>query len=581
MYVKPKDASKHYNVSTSTLRRWSLMGQIKYIKLKSGHRRYLIENKKINQINQNQSVEIKNSSKKMKIKNENEKNENKKKLSKILQSELILNENKSKQYWKVFSKETSKKLWFPIETELQDSDTHYLNGFVNNTIQSSYVITKKKQITQKIQKNSLKTSCLSSQFSQKSTMEEENTKIKLQQSKIIQYCRKIRFYPTKQFKLLAEKCFGATRYLMNKAIEKVQNKEIKKPTSHITMRKAIMKTDKELKKEENKNERWLIEIPCDTRQLAFKQLASNYKTGLTQLKNKTISHFEMKFKTKKNPNQFFHVDSRALKFKDMIIFKRRCSDRFKLRKKRERWWKKNIICKTQNIIIKREKNRYFMCIPMKKEIKVNNDKKKYNYVSLDPGVRTFQTIYSEQNVVGKIGNNSCEELIDAGLKIDKLKSYLDKNKKEIKKRKKYNILKRCFLLRTKIRNKVSDLHWKTCNYLCSHFKNIFLPTFKVSKMIKKDLPHRSRIINSRSVRKMLSLSHGLFKERLFHMANKLNSKIHLCEEYWTSKSCGGCGLIDNTLKGKKTYICNDCGFKLDRDYNGARNIYMRQIQQMK
>ena len=35
---------------------------------------------------------------------------------------------------------------------------------------------------------------------------------------------------------------------------------------------------------------------------------------------------------------------------------------------------------------------------------------------------------------------------------------------------------------------------------------------------------------------MLSLSHGLFKEHLFHMANKLNSKIHLLfKEYWASK----------------------------------------------
>lgn len=117
-----------------------------------------------------------------------------------------------------------------------------------------------------------------------------------------------------------------------------------------------------------------------------------------------------------------------------------------------------------------------------------------------------KTIYSNQNVIGKIGNNSCEELIDIEIKIEKLKSYLDQNKKEINKKTKYNIKKHSFLLRTKIRNKIYDLHQKICNYLCSNFKNIFLPTFKVSNMVKKDLPHRSRSIKSRSVRKMLSLS---------------------------------------------------------------------------
>jgi len=69
-----------------------------------------------------------------------------------------------------------------------------------------------------------------------------------------------------------------------------------------------------------------------------------------------------------------------------------------------------------------------------------------------------------------------------------------------------------FLLRTKIKNKINDLHWKTANYLCSTFKNIFLPTFEVSRMVRKDIPFRARNIGSKTVRNMLSLSHGLFRQ---------------------------------------------------------------------
>ena len=51
-YVKPKDASKYYNVSENTLRSWSSQGKIKYITTQGGHRRYRIDNtqKQPNQI---------------------------------------------------------------------------------------------------------------------------------------------------------------------------------------------------------------------------------------------------------------------------------------------------------------------------------------------------------------------------------------------------------------------------------------------------------------------------------------------------------------------------------------------------
>ncbi len=45
MYVKPKQATKYYNVSENTLRTWSTSGKIKYIKTEGGHRRYFIETK--------------------------------------------------------------------------------------------------------------------------------------------------------------------------------------------------------------------------------------------------------------------------------------------------------------------------------------------------------------------------------------------------------------------------------------------------------------------------------------------------------------------------------------------------------
>lgn len=73
--MRPLEASKKYNVSKQTLRRWSKSGKIKSIKTKGGHRRYMIcdeddeDNKDNNDNNINNSKDINNS-------NDNKNNKN-------------------------------------------------------------------------------------------------------------------------------------------------------------------------------------------------------------------------------------------------------------------------------------------------------------------------------------------------------------------------------------------------------------------------------------------------------------------------------------------------------------------------
>ncbi len=476
------------------------------------------------------------------------------------EAESISRERGSRGFWKECSKEISQRLWLPKETDSQDLDTHYLSGFSNSTVHSSFVIKKKMKENRRM--NCQRTSWLSSRCLPPATMEEEITG-----KNEIQYCRKVRFYPHKEFKILSEKCFGSTRYLWNKALDKIKEGKITK-YSHISLRKAILVSDKELTKEENKHEEWLKEIPYDTRQLILKQLASNFSTNFTLLRKKIIKKFEMKYKTKRNQNQIFFIDRRAIKPSQFKIFTRRTKNKFRLRKKMKKWWEKNILEIDQDIIVKREKNRYYLCIPRKKE--KEEVSQPHNCVALDPGVRTFQTFYSEENIAGKIGDNICERLMDIGHKEDNLRSVVVSSK-----RTRYNIKNRRFLLRTKIKNVVNDLHWKTANYLCKIFKHIFLPTFNVSNMVTR-LPTRARKIGSKTVRNMLFLSHYKFKERLRYMGKVKGCTIHDCNEAYTTRTCGMCGNQED-MGGKKVFRCSVCPFELDRDYNGARNIYIKQI----
>ena len=88
----------------------------------------------------------------------------------------------------------------------------------------------------------------------------------------------------------------------------------------------------------------------------------------------------------------------------------------------------------------------------------------------------------------------------------------------------------------------------------------------------------SRKINCETVRKMLNWSHFEFRQRLKHKANEFGSVVHEVGEAYSSKSCGKCRGINWMLGNSKTFTCPFCKFSIDRDFNGARNIFLMNIE---
>lgn len=374
------------------------------------------------------------------------------------------------------------------------------------------------------------------------------------------YCRKTRFYPTPDLKTLLQKCFHGTRYLTNQALEHIRDGKISATTSAINIRNHLRYQDKYLEDDQQ----WLKEIPYDTRDGAIRQLASNFKSAFTHLKKGLISKFEMKFKSRKAPKQVCYVNKTA--FTKGVFFPRRVKYKAKLKFKDD-------ISKYADhgtLTIVYEKGKYYTCFPLTREYQ--NLDTPYTAVALDPGVKTFQSFYSEEGLVGKFGDRTFEHLKGLYHLEDTLKSALVSRK--LARKTKRNIKNRCCSLRTKVKNVVDDLHRKTCNWLTSTFKYIFLPSFNVKPMVCKD----GRVIGKSTARAMLSLSHFSFKQRLLHMGQSRGCEVNICSEAYTSKTCGCCGAQKNDLGGSREYTCTTCGLEIDRDYNGARNIYLRNTQ---
>ena len=73
---------------------------------------------------------------------------------------------------------------------------------------------------------------------------------------------------------------------------------------------------------------------------------------------------------------------------------------------------------------------------------------------------------------------------------------------------------------------------------------------------------------------MLSWAHFQFRQRLESKAREYPwVRVHAdIGEEWTSKTCTRCG---QNLGAAEVYRCAQCGLVIDRDVNGARNIFIK------
>jgi len=212
----------------------------------------------------------------------------------------------------------------------------------------------------------------------------------------------------------------------------------------------------------------------------------------------------------------------------------------------------------------RQYGEWFLSVPHK--VKTSVAESQGRIVSLDPGVRTFQTFYSETSA-GWLGYDDFGRIQRLCYWLDDLISRTAKTTNAKRKRSMKRAQDR---IRKKIKNLVKELHNKAAKFLVDNFDIILLPTFETKDMASK----KSRKLRSKTVRAMLTWSHYKFKMHLKNKALEFGKKvIDVCEAY-TSKTCSWNGRIKN-VGGSR--VIRSGGIRMDRDLNGARGIFLRAL----
>ncbi|AKI78943.1 putative transposase [Acanthamoeba polyphaga mimivirus] len=215
--------------------------------------------------------------------------------------------------------------------------------------------------------------------------------------------------------------------------------------------------------------------------------------------------------------------------------------------------------------------KFFVYKPVLKRLS-NIPKKQFTRCGIDPGVRTFLTLYSSERTYdvcdSTFYNNKIKRM---WRKIDRINFLLHNRKKRKKRKNDRRLRKSLAKYYRKIRQRIKDLHTKTAKYLVSRYKEIYIGIYDTSKNLSDPR------ISFYEKRRIATLNHELFLTRLQQVADRFGSSVYAINEHMTTKTCSKCGRI-NEIGSSKVHKCA-CGMYAGRDENAAKNILKKGIKE--
>lgn len=321
----------------------------------------------------------------------------------------------------------------------------------------------------------------------------------------------------------------------------------------------------------NSNLKHLINVynvPTHVIDNAIADVYKSYKTSFALKKSGHIRNFKIRYKKYSKDKQTIVIEKEDFSTKKngfYISYLGKIDTTYIL-------IKSNILANTR-LTYKKSVNSFILNIP--KEITKFNNKPTNKLCSIDPGNKTFLTVYNPNGLCFKIFNRKITSKLTKLLKkrIQTRKILDELNFKDIIKRSPavYKKMKKYYnRISNKIQVNVKELHYKSAHILCKQFDKIFL-----GKLSTQGITSKKNKMSAFEKHYSYMLSHDKFRTVLTEVAEKYSNKeIKIVCEGYTSKTCGYCGYIQK-IENKDIYDCNQCKIRIDRDLNGARNILIK------
>ena len=362
---------------------------------------------------------------------------------------------------------------------------------------------------------------------------------------------------------------------------------------------------------------YLKDVPKETRQQAVEDAIEACKAALSNVRAGNIEHFSLGFRKKKDPRWSLAVAFNAVS--GSRFWPRKIKEFGQLRVAEPRHLRPHYDRELK--VSKDELGRYWMLVLSAKgpargtneaaarvealaESTRENQAGDRPVAAIDPGVRTRHSIYMTDGRVVDVGGGDIARVVRLCRHVDRCISALKKgefcvSRKHVRRepgastmrlfdhyrpakkeqgahvvpldgRSRERIRAKMHRLRAKVQALKDEVDNQTVAYLVRECKAVLLPPFDTHLMATR--------LNHKTARAMMQWRHGAFKAKLLERAARMGVQVMVVPEAYTSKTCGACGWLHPSLGGAKTFQCRSCGVELDRDHNGARNIFLRAIR---
>jgi putative transposase len=365
---------------------------------------------------------------------------------------------------------------------------------------------------------------------------------------------KIRLFPTEEQKVLMYKSCGVARFAYNWALAKWEEEyKLGLKPSKLSIKKEFNNT---VKKDKNYN--WLYEVSGQITVQAFEDLNRAYENFF-----KGLSKYP-KFKTKKKSKQSFYVryDRMAFKYNTVNIEK---IGRVKYKNN----YNIPMLSKYNNPRCSYDGKYWYLTFGYEQgenKAELNKDLS----IGIDLGVKDLAVISCLEKPIKNINKS---------VKLRKLKKKLKRLQRQISRKYEANKNGNSYIKTNniiKLEKTIKRVYRKLCNIRNNH-------THQATSSIIKLKPYRVVMedLNVIGLMKNKHLAEKIAEQKFYEFVRQMKYKcdfngiefVQVDRFYPSSKLCSSCGSKKEGLKLKdRIYICDKCGFTIDRDKNASINL---------